>query len=1035
MSETNVAVGIRGSLLGHPLTASIKYDNNVYTFKGVLDVKDALITDILPFIDSGLGGAELALFLDKTFGHITTKIDISHTDHENAFSIDTDDMLISAIKKGGGSAIVIKLEDKPAPADAGFIPHVLSEIKKLLNVSEMTLLFKKGSGIDPNLLINPVKNTRLPANFSSYECILSGKFAFGENLAGKAVKELFGASETSIFVAADTTHKQYSCVLSIPDADTNFIRFENMFIGLNIKNSGVSFELKGSFAFKFLKDTLFYAECEFSPSVFMVAAEMQTKDRIEIFPNFSVSSTLLMIGMSPQGIMLAMITTLNIRRLSLFAGIMLTTTGGTTKISLITAAIERLSVPVLLENIAGVNFPGMETLDVVSVEGFKEIKTEKPFDIQWLKNGNVGTTVEHFNRYIVDKRLSLNASQAGIRSFGSGFALTDNEKMRHYFIDTQGNLSLQAQFYYSDMISPITLGSYTVSAGIFISGTVKLFNFSFTLLFSLRQGEGLTAFAKIDPIDLKFIKIASSGSPTDLLPIPKNSLAKQFIPDKNDGVIFFLTASKTEICFYFDGSVTLLGLFKFSARVMYINRNISIYASFPFFIFKATLQLEVSYESFTKAQFNFKFVLDSKGLEDALKAVTDRINSAIEKLREKMNNVQSSLDQAQRNVNGLYNEIASLRNSINACRAAIDSASWYSKAFVAISKGAEIAAYEIAIAGIYIAVAAATAALEIASAAVSLAAEVGEDVLSLVKSTIDAATSLLYIRRIEITAAADFQHQSFSAAISFRALGREYNLTAEYSTDALKNNPAGALSNSLLGKMDGDLKAAEDGKPLPTSRTVLKLVPRSFQDNKISLENAVTEIQRSGNILSMMQKEYDNEFGKDFTEFQNYNVSFAEALSVVGNTLNAAINTADIKNLEKAVEQIKRKSKKGSTIKISEKIENLKNFTELTDKAYKKTMQVQKDIEDISKAKKPLEKAAVLKKTPKGDMAAYLEKLENIIKTNSSEEDTGYINLAREPKIEQILNDAKLRFGGTARTKSKKADSDKKIRFEYLPRL
>lgn len=1048
MSGTNIAVGIRGSLYGHPLTASVKYGGGAYTLKGILLLKNALITDVLPFIDDGLGGDELALFLNKTFGRITTEIDITHSDSENSFRIVSDEILISAIKKGGGSAIVIMLDDKPAPADAGFIPHVLSEIKKLLNISEMTLLFKKGAGIDPNTLVKPVKNTRIPKDFSSYECILAGKFSFGDNFAGKAVKELFGASETSVFIAADATHKQYSCAVSIPDADTKYVRFTDMFVGINIKTTGITFKMKGVFAFKFLKDTLFLADCEFSPNVFMVAAEMQTKDSIEIFPGFSVSSTLLMIGMSPQGIMFAMITTLNIRKLSLFSGIMLTTTGNTTKISLITAAIEKLSVPVMLENIAGISFPGMETLDVVSVEGFKEIKTDKPFDIQWMKNGNVDAAAGHFNAYINDKRLTINVSQTSIRPFGTGYALSDNEKMRHYFIDSKGSLSLQAQFYYSDMLTPLTIGSYTISAGIFISGTVKLFNFSFTLLFSLRQGEGLTAFAKIDRIDLGFLVIASSGSTVDLLPIPKNSLAKQFIPEKNDGLIFFLTAGKNEISFYFDGSITLLKLFKFAARIMYLHRTISIYATFPFFIFKATLQLEVSYENFTKAQFSFRFVLDSKGVEDALKSVSDRLDKAIALLREKINNFQESLKQAQRNVDMLYNEISSLRNSINACRAAIDSANWYSKAAVAIAKGLEIAAYEIAILGVYGTIALANAALELISEAVSLAGEIGEDILDLVKTTVDAATSLLYIRRIEITAAANPQNLSFSTHMYFKALGRDYSLAATYSADVFKNNPAKALADSVLNRMDADIKAVEAGEPLPPQNNVYLQSIMSLDENRNRLNNSMKEIDRNGKILKSMQEEYTKEFGRDNSEYQNYNVSYSAALSTLGSSLNTASRVADIEKLSMAVNRLNKKVmtiKKASKIKdaalkkrsdaLLTKLNNLNNTKTDIHNTYIKTIQAQRDIEEFSKVKKPEEKAAVIKKMPRGDMSAYLDKLEEIIKSNSSDEDTGFINLAREPKIEQLLNERKMHFGGVSKTKAKKAESAKKVRFEYISRL
>ena len=47
--------------------------------------------------------------------------------------------------------------------------------------------------------------------------------------------------------------------------------------------------------------------------------------------------------------------------------------------------------------------------------------------------------------------------------FGDGVDLVDQRRMRHYYIDSSGNIKLTAQFYYADVNA--RLGSYTVEQG------------------------------------------------------------------------------------------------------------------------------------------------------------------------------------------------------------------------------------------------------------------------------------------------------------------------------------------------------------------------------------------------------------------------------------------------------------------------------------------------------------------------------------------------------------------------------------------
>ena len=160
----------------------------------------------------------------------------------------------------------------------------------------------------------------------------------------------------------------------------------------------------------------------------------------------------------------------------------------------------------------------------------------------------------------------------------------------------------------------------------------------------------------------------------------------------------------------------------------------------------------------------------------------ESINRAIDRLRDKIKNATREIDRAQAHVNELYGQIDSLNRKIEDCKRSIRNAKRWKKAFVAIAKGIEIGAYEVAKAGIYVAIGVATAALQVAKAAVQLAGKVGEGVMKAVNAVIQGALSFFYINRLELYGKANMSEQEFRASIEFVALGKTYR----YETDVYK---------------------------------------------------------------------------------------------------------------------------------------------------------------------------------------------------------------------------------------------------------
>ena len=138
--------------------------------------------------------------------------------------------------------------------------------------------------------------------------------------------------------------------------------------------------------------------------------------------------------------------------------------------------------------------------------------------------------VSRFNAAITSDALRLEEGQVQISPFGEGVDLADQKRMRHYYIDSKGNLQLAAQFYVA--MENTALGNYTVERGYFICGVVEIFKQRFEVLFSFRESEGMLAYAKIQAFDLGFLRVGpskSQKSSSTAMPIAKGSLLAQFV--------------------------------------------------------------------------------------------------------------------------------------------------------------------------------------------------------------------------------------------------------------------------------------------------------------------------------------------------------------------------------------------------------------------------------------------------------------------------------------------------------------------------
>lgn len=784
------------------------------------------------------------------------------------------------------------------------LKKIIKEIADFFGIQNFVFYMQTGKqSLLPQMLGNGIQMKYLPKKMHSASILIHTQVDFQkDSVFCKGIRMLFGIHEAELYLSVAA--KQTTCIIALPKIETDYVVSKELAILLEFSKKMKLF-IKGSFTFPYLSGMEFMVNCGVTGLAFRIEALAHVEEPIDLFGPFSIGDTCLMIQ-AGSGLEFGLYSSLYIRKIQLFGAVMLKAVGNLIEPTLLSAAISDISIPTLADNLLGEHIAGIENLDFIKIRGlpFQELQ---PFSMEQVREKDIKSIVSDFNKEITSEFLKLDEAQVQITPFGDGADLTDLKRMRHYYIDHAGKLKLMAQFYFA--AENTSLGNYTIEKGLFICAEIEIFKKCFRVLFSLRESEGILAFARIQELDLGFIRVEASKFQKDnntMLPIAKDSLLAQFINSKEEGLVFFLSAGKKEISFYFDGSIGIFGLFQVDARIWYINHKIAldIYTELSDMI-QMSLHLSADYSSFTSSQFEFCFMLDTSGLTKKLTAVTEKIDGAIDRLKKKISDAKREVDKAQNHVNELYSQISEFDRKIAECKRAINNASWWKRAFVAIGKGAEIGAYEVAKAGIYTAIGVATAALEVARGVLNLSGKVGESVLNAVNSVIKGAMSLFYINYIKLNAAADMSQQYFMAEIDFVVIGKTYHLSKQIEKTLMKNDSVNVLSNAINTHIDSDLNHIEDGS-YKSSWRKYRYKQYTVEQSSKSLDAAKIHLESSVSLIKSMQNTYLKEMYISMTEYDEMNVSLVKALDTVEHILDTGAQAGNMAALGNAMGGLKR---------------------------------------------------------------------------------------------------------------------------------
>ncbi len=1034
--QISCSISAEGNILSCPSHIVLGSQNGKAAFYGKVDwgrksLSDAVSRGFAEKTNSGTLPEDVKSLADSLLPeYCPQELSVSYHDGCLALGVEDNTVSFKMVRRSGTLALLFSFAvtgEQPRPEKPGFVGMVRDMLEKIagfFGVWEFLFYAQTGGTyLLQSMLGGRGQMKQVPSQMEASAMILYAQVSFeGDSLFCRGIRGLFGVRYTELYLG--TAKGTVTCMVALPKIQTGFVESSNLYLLLSF-GKAMQFVIKGTFVFPYLRGMEFTVDCGVAQNAFRLEALAHVERPVALFGPFSIGDTCLTVQMG-KGLEFGLYSSLYIRNIQIFGAVMLKTVGTAVEPTLLSAAISDISIPILVDNLMGEHVDGIEALDFIKILGLP-FQQMAPFPKGLLEKKDVPAVVSRFNAAITSDALRLEEGQVQITPFGEGVDLADQKRMRHYYIDSKGNLQLAAQFYVA--MENTAFGNYTVERGYFICGVVEIFKQRFEVLFSFRESEGMLAYAKIQAFDLGFLRVGpskSQKSSSTAMPIAKGSLLAQFVNPSQEGIVFFLSAGKKEVSFYLDGSVEILRLFRLDARIIYMGRKISVDLCAKLYgIFGISLHLLVDYESFSSANFEFSFLLDTSGLTEKLAAVTQKIDGAIHRLRDKIGNAKREVQRAQDHVNELYGQIAYFDRKIAECKGAISRARWWKKAFVAIAKGLEIGAYEVAKIGIYTAIGVATAALEVAKGILSISGKVGESVLKAVNEVIKGAMSLFYVNYIKLETKASVKEQYFRAEIDFVALGKKYHFSKLIGKTSMEQDSQGALSGAINDHMDSDLSHIEDGS-FRSSWRQYQYRQYTAAQNSRRLGQAKEHIASSVQLMRSMQDTYVEELQVPLEECAEMNVSLIKALDQVGNVLETGMESGNVAALGNVMGGLKRSvaaQEKNGMFREGE-LQGTKDLIAAYDEARGLYDEVADNLKFVKRQKEAMERhnAAIyqkanMKKAVRQDatrqMGAVLlrveEQMYEAFPVSRSGKDI--INLSREASLREYFMEAEERLG------------------------
>ncbi len=853
-------------------------------------------------------------------------------------------------------------------------------------------------------------DTTMLQRHSGYDILAGGIFKLNDTAFGRGIKAFADIDTMGFFAGGSIADKTFFAALSIDKIETKSVLIKDLSFAVAV-GSGFSLSASGEFILKLKNPIGFIVSGTVTMSSFMLAASSVKGTKLYLTSKLFFSDLILGIGVDASGLALTMCGRLTTDKISVFAGFSLSISQAPT-INLLTAAVSthtgRLSLRDLIVDIAEINTTGLDVLDIIAIKDLDMNHAKMEHTVN--EDSDENKVLSEFNR-AVPSELTIGQGKLQLTPMGDSYIVTDRGKMRHYRIAKDGKISLNCQIFICT--KEMQLGEYLVKPGFFMCGVLEIFKYDIRFLFQVVKGESLIALVQLPEIKIgALLSLTKSEKKPPINPINGGLAGELIKPDSNGGVLY-INISKNSFNMYVSICLKLMKFLTFDALVIFRDKLVYIDISLNIGGISLIIQVAADYSSFSAAKFALRITFDVSKFREKVLAASNYLKNTAQQVKNATNRVINDLENAKRKVDSLFSDIDYKNRQIQECKNRISGAKWYQKVFVAIAEGVKILAFEVAKAGIYVAIGVAKAALTIAQGVVGAAGAIAAATLKAVAFVLEASVNIFLINNMEFLIDATGSNLKVEASIGLIVLGKEKNFTKTFeignkSIESAADSFVDSNIETAKSQAEKDIKSnninrvqdfslpefPEECESLQASvdkyNKGRELVERS-NDLFVEVENSYREIYQNESDsartnaadLTIIQQEIEE---MNHNIFSNMDDEFFENLQYIEENAKVVRSTemnhsfTELNNLKKQV-VTQRVNRGQGTASLLERIEGQKPI--------------------IRSSKEPIK----TEKQANKEMAMKVNELINE-KFGSKElkQDNDFINLANEPEINKAIN-------------------------------
>ena len=822
-NEANICTIANSKIMNFPATVGIACIKGEIMVAGSLSTKGKHVDDIIYNKENGLDElADKLTILPKNNSGFSADLVCSAS--SSTFILKTTGLTCGIILSEETKMLLVAAQ-KEGLKNGNTFEKAVGNILEFLSISDLALIVCN-NGSKNNALsylkrfCQEFEKIVILDNFNKAQLLATGIFDLSSNTFGKNVNKLTGLNKLYFALGGSFTDKEFIAMLKSEKVETDNFIMEGLEFGLKISQKGINFYAQSTFKFKYsIKEERRLLDFTFkgvvSNASFSLSAFSQS--RFPINDRLSFSDLGLTIGITTTGLSFGMIGRLNTNNLSLFGGFVLKQLGNTVRVSLLTSAITstsgRITLKDLVREVADIQWDAVDCLDVIALKDFE------------LKNATVGLKGDElaypqmapdeaiedyeekkktFEKKVVDgfnKHLNEPLKIAGgyhLEQLGNNtrqYILTDTDTMRHFRIDNNGIVSLNCQIYLC--YEAAQLGGYEMSEGMFICGTLELFGISVRFLFSIDKGLSLIALFQMQKVEVSNILTLSKSTKEMPFDPIDGGIAGQLLDKYNDGIDFYLCIQKNkgDMTFYLNAYISFLDIFKLDVLAFIKERFVYIDFSSVNEGFKVNIKIKCGLESFTTTLFEAKISFDTEIFLENIRKIQNEVRETAVSIKYKLEEAKSKIEEAQNEILKLESTIQDFNKKIDKCKKEKESYRWY-QIIAKIAKEAEIIAYEVAKAGVKIAIGVAYESLELAKKVMDLGGKAVEEAFDAINYIINASVQLLWIKSLELTVSNEGNGFGIEGQLILTIFGKDCIFEGKIELDKIFENVKALVENS-----------------------------------------------------------------------------------------------------------------------------------------------------------------------------------------------------------------------------------------------